>query len=239
MMRSITLAFILAITSSLSIQAQGYNYAGIGYNMAFLQSDGLDYVIGRYNDTRAYLTETMKDPHYFDGIAIRFGGANGAFLYDFGYTQQSCVVSASGVDASGIEQQRDVKDKWNTLDIGLGVSMGASDRFSLAAGVNFGLNSEKYLTRAETPDNIGKANFAQINKQFKIGMSPFVQFTVAGDAGGIMFRPYYAWSPVKTDYYDLNAYINPYTYALDPISIEGTLKGFGLSVVFIYYEYQD
>ena len=238
-MRSITLLAIITFLGITPAKSQSYGFGGIGYNMSFLQSDGLDFVIGRYNDTRAYLTETMENPRYFDGISIHFGGAQKAFLFDFGYTQQSCVVSASGVDQSGIEQQRDVKDKWNTIDIGLGVSAGASDHFSLAAGVNFGLNSEKYLTRAETPDNIGTANFAQINKQFKFGISPFVQFTITGESAGLLIRPYYAWSPVKTDYYDLNAYINPYTYILDPINIEGTLKGFGVSVLFILYEYQD
>lgn len=215
-------------------RAQGYDYFGIGYNAALLKSEGLDFVVDRYNETRPYLTTQMPHPQYFDGISIHGGVGKGALLLNFGYTQQSCVVSASGIDATGVEIQRDLKDKWNTIDVGLGVNLGNSETKALALGVNFGLNSEKSLTRSDIPDDIGKANFEQVQKQFKIGISPFLQFIVASDGGaGLLIRPYYAWSPVKTEYSELNGFINPYTAVGDPYPIEGTLQGFGVTVLLV------
>ena len=234
----ILLGFVLVANQT--VKAQTYGYIGLGYNMSFLQSDGLDYVISRYNETRTYLDEQMKDPRYFDGMAIHFGLSQNAFLFDFGYTQQSCVVGAEGVDLSGVVQRREVKNKWNTIDFGFGVSLGNSETKALALGVNVGLNSEKSLTRADTPDKIGVANFAQVQKQFKIGLSPFVQFAVCSEDGfGVIFKPYYAWSPVKTDYTELNKYINPYTAPGDPSPIEGTLKGFGITVMLAFIDAEE
>lgn len=235
---------ILALFSLLIIaqraSAQDFDYFGAGYNMAFLKSDQLDFVVDRYNETRTYLTEEMNYPRYFDGISLHGGIGRNAFLFNFGYTQQSSVVGAEGVDASGVLVRREVKDKWNTIDIGLGVNLGSSDTKALSLGVNFGLNSEKSLTRADAPDAIGKANFEQVNKQFKIGISPFAQFIVATEDGvGILFRPYYAWSPVKTDYTNLNEYINPYTAIGDPYPLESTLKGFGISILIVAFDGYD
>lgn len=234
-MRKILFISILFILGSTGY-SQGFYYAGGGYNAAFLKSEGLDYVINRYNETRPYLDETMPSPHFYDGLTFHFGGAANAFFWDFGFTYRSCVVSATGVDASGTEQQRDVKNKWNTFDVGLGVNLGNSDTKALMIGINTGLNSEKSLTRADTPEDIGIANFAKVNSQFKIGFEPFVQFIVATENGlGILFKPYYSWSPIKTDYTELNAYINQYTYINDPSPIEGVLKGFGLSIMLVGY----
>lgn len=235
-MRINTLFIILAL-SCVRLSAQGYDYFGIGYNMAFLQSEGLDFVTNRYNETRPYLYDQMDEPRYFDGLSIRGGLARNAFLVDFGYTQQSCVVSAEGIDATGVAIQRDLKNKWNTLDVAFGVNVGDGEKGAFALGVNFGLNSEKSLTRSDTPDNIGKANFAQVQKQFKVGISPFVQLILAGEGGaGVLIRPYYAWSPVTTDYSELNAYINPYTAVGDPNPLDGDLKGLGVTVLIVGFD---
>lgn len=238
-MKKIILPVLLFCCIS-SLFAQGTAYFGLGYNMSFFQSDGLDFVVDRYNETRTYLDEPMPYCRYFDGLSLHFGGSKGAFMVDGGFTFRSTIVSASGTDASGIVQQRDLKDKWNTFDLGLGANIGASDNFSLAIGINTGVDSEKSLTRADTPDNIGVANFEKVNSQYRIGFEPFIQFIIASEGGvGLKIRPYYSFSPVTTDYYDLNAYINPYTYAGDPITIPGKLSGFGITLEFCYFEFND
>jgi hypothetical protein len=226
-------AFCLIATQ---LSAQNYYYRGAGYNMAFLKSEGLDYVIDRYNQTRTFLDDKMEYCRYYDGPSLRSGLCYNHFFVDFGFTYRSSKVSASGVDATGIRQQRDIKNKWNTFDLGLGIGLGANDNIALAIGVNMGLNSEKTLTRVATPDEIGKANFAKVNGQFKIGFEPFAQLILATDGGfGVLFRPYFSWTPVETDYYEANRYINEFTYTSDPSVIKGKLSGFGLSVVLVAY----
>ena len=165
------LLFLLVLTfSTVSAQmltAQNYYYRGIGYNAALLKSEGLDFVIDRYNQTRSYLDDKMEYCHYYDGPSFRSGLSYNHFFIDFGFTYRSCKVSASGIDASGVRQQRDLKNKWNTFDLALGLGAGANENIALAFGVNIGLNAEKTLTRADTPDKIGVANFAKVNSQFK------------------------------------------------------------------------
>ncbi len=223
-----------------NVSAQHAYYFGAGYNASVLHSDGLDYVIDRYNETRTYLDDEMEYCRYYDGITTHVGGTASAFAWDFGFTQRASTVSASGEDVTGTIQQRDLKSKWNTWDIGLGVCLGAEDNFALMIGINTGIDSEKQLTRADSPENINTANFEKVNSQYKVGFEPFVQFIAATDNGfGIMFKPYFSWTPVTTDYYELNSYINPYTYANDPMTIEGRLTGFGISLSLLYYEMND
>ena len=234
------LLFSICIVTFGKVQAQDIFYAHIGYNAAVLKSEGLDFVVDRYNETRAYLTEPMPYPHYYDGLTLHVGGASSAFMYDFGLTYRSNVVSATGIDATGFEVQRDLKNKWNTFDVGLGVCVGGNEQFALMIGVNSAINSEKALTRADYPEDIGKANFEKVNSQFKIGFEPFVQMIVTNENGvGLLFKPYYSWSPILTEYTELNSYINPYTYVGDPYPIEGRLTGFGLSVSLVRYDYSN
>ncbi len=234
------LVFTFSTVCTQVLTAQNYYYRGIGYNAALLKSEGLDFVIDRYNQTRSYLDDKMEYCHYYDGPSFRSGLSYNHFFIDFGFTYRSCKVSASGIDASGVRQQRDLKNKWNTFDLALGIGAGANENIALAFGVNIGLNAEKTLTRDDTPDKIGVANFAKVNSQFKIGFEPFAQLILATDKGlGLAFRPYFSWTPVQTDYYELNSYINQYTYVNDPLSIKGKLSGFGLSVILVYYTYSD
>lgn len=232
MKSALTLALCIMLTAQL--RAQDFFYAGIGYNISFYQSEGLDFVIDRYNETRPYLTTTMPYARHFDGITMHIGGATNSFIYDFGYTQRACTVTALGVDISGEEVRRDVKSKWNTYDIGLGVSLGNSDKFAFMLGVNTGINSEKADSRSAVSDNIGVARYTTVVKKFKVGFEPFVQLLLTSDNGlGILFKPYYTWTPTETNYADLNAYINPFTYTADPLEINGKLTGYGLSIMLI------
>jgi len=222
-----------------SAQAQSYNYFAIGYNASMLSSDGLNYVVDRYNETRTYLDVTMPHPQYFDGLAVRFGASPGVILADFGFTGQSCKVSASGVDVTATEVQRDLKDKWNTYDVGLGFNLLKRDNAIIALGANFGINSEKIYTRVDAPENIKDQDFELVQKTFKVGIAPFLQFMILGDNGsGLLLRPYYAWSPMPTDYAALNAAINPATYANDPETIEGTLTGFGVNITLVHVNWE-
>jgi len=234
-----SLHFILLLTTiniTETGKTQGYSYGGLGYNASYLKSEGLDFVIDRYNETRPYLTTIMPYNRYYDGITAHFGGAANYFAYDIGFTYRSSVVSASGIDGSGIEVQRDLKNKWNTWDFSMGINLGNSDTKALTIGINTALDSEKTLTRSDTPDKIGVANFAKVNSAFKIGFEPYIQLILATEEGfGILLKPYYSWTPVKTDYSELNQYINPYTYINDPIPIEGKLSGFGINIILIGY----
>lgn len=233
-MKKIAILLIACVMCIGHISAQGYDYLGLGYNMGFLRSEGLDFVVDRYNETRPYLNDQMEQPRYFDGFAIHGGVGRGLLLLNLGYTQQSSKVSAEGTDATATTVQRDLKNKWNTFDLGIGLNIADGDRGAFGLGVNMGLNSEKALTRTGAPDDIGKEKFEEVQKQFKVGFSPFVQIILTGDSGtGLLIRPYYAWSPMTTDYTELNAAINPATAAGDPTPLEGDLKGFGITLLVV------
>lgn len=222
----------------IQVSAQKTFYGAAGYNLSIMKSEGLDYVVDRYNATRSYLDDQMDYMHYYDGIHLAIGAGQGPVLITFGFTQRQSKSSASGKDQTGTVQQRDLKNKWNTYDMGIAFGFN-SDHLGLYLGCSMGINAEKTLTRVGSADEVGTANFEKVNSQYKAGFDPYISIAVPMGGAAFIIKPYFSWTPVKTDYYKLNQFINPYTYANDPVNIEGRLTGYGCTISLGFYDYSE
>ncbi len=206
-------------------------YFSVGYNGNIFKSEKLDFVIDRYNETRAYLDKTMDYPHYIDGLDLHFGGGS-KVIFDIGYAWRGAEVSASGIDASGINQQRDLKYKFGVWNFALAYNFLNSTDFMLALGYNQTLGSEKIESRVGPAADIENENYTDIIKSFSPAAEFFIQVGVPlTERAGLLIKPYYHLNLVETDYGDVNRAINPATAAADDFELLSAPGGFGISIM--------
>jgi hypothetical protein len=226
-MKKILFSALILQTGLLHAQ---YGYIALGYNGNYLSAENLDFVIDRYNETRVYLDDQMEYPHYLDGFDIHIGGGD-KVLVDVGYTWRSAKVSASGVDASLTEQQRDLKFKFGAFDFGLGFNVINSGTV-VSIGYNLTVGTEKYFSRLAPVGDVDKEDYDLIFKSFNPGGDVFIQFLFPfSDNNSLLIKPYYHFSYVVTDYAALNEALNPATASFDEPILESQLGGFGCSVM--------
>jgi len=73
------LAFILFILCCSGI-AKAQIYFGFGYNLGYAKLDSLNYVLHRYNQTRAWLDDTMPQIHVPNGFVVSVEAFQGDFF---------------------------------------------------------------------------------------------------------------------------------------------------------------
>lgn len=214
-------------------------YFSVGYNGNMFKSENLDFVIDRYNETRTYLDKTMDYPHYLDGLDLHIGGGS-KMLFDIGYAWRGAEVSANGIDATGVDQQRDLKYKFGVWNFALAYNFLNSTNFMLALGYNQTLGSEKIYTRVGPATDIENENYEDIIKSFSPAAEFFVQIGVPlTESVGLLIKPYYHLNLVETDYGDVNRMINPATAAADDYELPSKPMGFGISVMAAFGSFGD
>lgn len=225
-MNKCILIFLVALPRFLFSQ---FGYMSMGYNANLFESEQLNFVVDRYNETRTYLDEEMAHPNYFDGFEIHAGGGDNV-LVDIGFAWRSSKVSASGVDASGTNQQRDLKYKFGSFEFGIGY-VAVKGEIKIAAGYNQTLGSEKAYSRVDLAEEVNSTDYDLVFKSFNPGADIFILFIFpVADGNAILLRPYYHFSYGTTDYAGLNEALNPATAAADPQVLESSFKGFGASL---------
>lgn len=217
----------LFLCFSLSSFSQSMNI-GIGYNIGtHTKVGGLDYVVGRYNDTRPWLSKKMEDPGFFRGMSYSMDYYYLNSLMSFEWIGRKSDFSASGVSSAG-DFTRDYRLKMNSWNFGLGRKMkkksGAKGNY---LGMDFNMIIIKNYTRVyKTGDHI--PDYEQIDEwDLSLGISPFIQHV------GTRFttKIYYQLSYLKNDYWYANRAINSNTWSADPYEkIKGNSRSLGLCV---------
>jgi hypothetical protein len=229
---------LLCTTSLLHAQRGTFITFGVGYNAALMRSDGLDYVIKGYNTMHANFGGPLENCRFYDGVAVYAAvGIRGLYV-DAGFVSRSCKVSSRSIDDNGTVLQRDLKNKFNTLNLGVGWTAVAQPRFGLGFGVGTALGFDKVLTRIGKTESIQNAGYGKPVSQFKAAFEPFITIITASRRGrSFMIKPYVSWTPFKTDYRELNKKINPDGYKYDtPKSVQSQLMGFGATVTLNMYQ---
>lgn len=240
MKRILLLLLLLFACQAIPLHSQPGTFltVGAGYNAALMRSDGLDYVIKRYNTMHANFGGALESCRYYDGFAMyAAAGIRGLYL-DAGFVSRSCKVSSRSIDDNANILQRDLKNKFNSVNIGVGWTAVAQPRFGLGFGVGTALGFEKVLTRIGKAMSIEKAGYGKPVSQFKAAFEPFMTILIASPNGrAMMIKPYASWTPVKTDYRKLNLKLNPDGYMYDPpSSVQSPLLGFGVTATFNLYQ---
>lgn len=180
----------------------------------------------------------LENCRLYDGVAVyAAAGIRGLYL-DAGFVSRSCKVSSRSIADNADVLQRDLKNKFNTINIGVGWTAVAQPRFGLGFGVGTALGFDKVLTRIGKVESVQHAGYGKPVSQFKAAFEPFMTIIIASPNGrGIMIKPYASWTPEKTDYRKLNLKLNPDGYMYDaPSSVQSALIGFGVTATFNLYQ---
>lgn len=239
MKRSIIL-FLFIVNFSFGTYSQSQFWFGMGYNMSrFKLDNSLNYVIDRYNQTRTgYLTKTMDNIHFADGMALSFGFNNERFIYDLSYTGKRQTVSAQGNNTLNIKYQRDLRLKSKCFSMGLGYALLNFETFSLSLCATIDLMSLKTETRVAEVLTIDEEDYENISNDIDIGTTFYFQFLIGSPRGkglALLARPYYQFNYLKINFVDVNERINPDTYYNDSYYIEGRPSNIGLSLMLAIY----
>jgi hypothetical protein len=224
--KSILILALFVCVSSYSF-SQSVNI-GIGYNIGIhTKVGGLDYVVGRYNDTRSWLKNKMETPGFFRGMSYSMDFYDKNSLMTFEWIGRKSDLKASGVSSSG-DYTRDYRFKMNSWNFGLGRKMkkkaGAKGNY---LGMDFNMIIIKNYTRLySTGDKTPE--YQQISSwDLSLGIAPFIQHV----GSRFTTKVYYQLSYLKNDYWEANRVINSATWSSDPYEkLEGNSRSLGICV---------
>lgn len=217
--------FFISIPSILSAQI----WVTAGYGFSWLNSDGLNYVVDRYNSTRNYLTKEMEQPGTYSGFALNAGLNFVSIQMDVRYSSRSTQITSEGA-VSGTSFKREVDIDYNFYGFGIGFG-DFNEAFGYSLGVDLEIISPGIVTRIDP----GIETEVDIS-QFATAVSPQVVFFLRFGAEiplALSLRTYYTIGITDIDYAKLNETINPSTYLNDPTENQsGKIGGLGIELQF-------
>jgi len=225
MKKIIFFLFLLMLPSIASAQV----WVTAGYGFSWLNSDGMNYVIDRYNSTRNFLTKDMEQPGVFSGFAFNAGLNFVNVQMDVRYSSRSTQITSEG-NVSGTNFKREIDIDYDFYGFGIGFG-DFNEAFGYSLGVDLEIVSPGMVTRIDP----GTETEVDIS-QFATAVSPqFVFFIKFGNEIplGISVRTYYTFGLTEIDYDKLNETINPNTYPNDPADKQSSkFSGFGIELQF-------
>jgi len=240
MIKKTYVIILILLLQSSYVFSQNQWWFGFGYNMSrFKMDDGLNYVIDRYNQTRTTsLTKEMKPVHFADGLAFSLGFNFYRFIFDIGYTGKKETVFAQGNFTSGSNLQRDIRFKNKCMNMGMGYAFLNTRNASVALCATVDVGTVRTETRTGEISGIGNESYEEITNDLSMGSTFYMQFLLGFGRGkgiALIARPYYQLSYFDTDFYDVNAEINPTTYMHDPDDLACKTSNVGLALILAIY----
>ena len=226
-MKKFLFIFLLSsIPSILSAQV----WLTAGYGFSWLNSDGLNHIIDRYNSTRNYLSKDMEQPGAYSGFALNAGLNFISIQMDVRYSSRSTQISSEGT-VNGTKFKREIDTDYSIYGFGIGFGS-----FDSNVGYSFGVDIELIFPGIVTRINPGVETEVDLASQFVTAVSPqFVLFVKLGDELplAVSLRPYYTIGITDIDYKELNKTINPNTYQNDTEEDQKSkVGGFGIELQF-------
>ncbi len=214
--------FYLAGTSTLALAKKSNTTLGVGlgYQVGFFNTDSINFILQRYNDTRSYLSNKMRDIKMVSGLVIPvqglIGSGNTGLMYEFGFTLAKAKRHAVGIDNSGIKQERQVKVGFNVWNLGLGPAF-VGKYAVVAPMLGFEIGMVKVKTRAAPSNEVSRADWIKVVSRPCVSGSLSMLCWVGSGASGFKLglQPYYRLGFLKSDMQELNTAINPATWAND------------------------
>ncbi len=202
---------------------------GIGYNLGtHLNTDGLDFVIGRFNDTRPYLGKNMKEPGIFRGINFAIELFDTNCVFNLEWVGRKSEVFAQSPDSIGANTRIDLKYAVNSLNLGYGYKM--NHKKSGIMGFYTGIDLSCIFINTDTrtySTSVSASKYTKIKTHFQIGFSPFFQYV----HDRFTTKIYYQLMIFKVYYSNENQKLNPDTWmADDKYKNNGKTSSLGISV---------
>lgn len=228
----VILVFLIGLNAGYG-QIMG-NFGG-GYNASFVKANTVNTIIGRYNQTRNYLSQPMDNLHFMDGISWNFHWIFNTVMFDFNFDKRKAEMSAVGNPGTGI-MQRDLKFKSNTFGLGMGLNLMEQSPY-LILGFDLDAGANSIFTRISSPEAVEDLDYDEITRQLMIGGTIWAQILLCNknNSGiGLGIRPYYHFDFMKTNYAWFNEAINPNTHQADIFDPYGKMNNFGFQVILYF-----
>jgi len=221
--------YILLIVLSLSPILSAQIWLTAGYGFSWLNTDGADFVVDKYNSTRNFLTKEMDKPGAFTGFGIN-GGLNFVGVQmDVRYNFRSTQITSEGV-VNGTNYKREIDMSFDSF--GFGIGFGAFEDM-----IGYGIGATIEIISPEISTRITGSTETKVDvTSFSTAVSPQVILMIKLSEDiplGFTIRPYYTIGIDEIDYSELNETINPNTYGNDQVEDQvSKLKGFGIELQF-------
>ncbi|MEM8559271.1 MAG: hypothetical protein AAGG50_15725 [Bacteroidota bacterium] len=240
---TLCLALHLGLAVSLSAQSPDSGIAftfDLGYQAHFESPDGLNFVVGRYNETRNFLTSEMEPFDQFSGLTGSLGAYLAWLYFDLGFNRRAQERSAEGV-LNGQATVRGVRTTNYGVYLSAGVALASNGvaapfkMMAVTAGMRSEFSATRFSTRTGPADQVGSLDWEEVENDLRFYVGPFVKFTL----GPLVVEPYYLFDVDFSDLpsvglLSLNEEINPSTFQRDPDPTYGG-GGFGLRIAAILY----
>ncbi len=232
----ILLTFIIV---AMGVQSQ--TYVALGYNAATpLKFQRFDYIIDNYNYNHPNLTKTMEYINFLQGFTMTSGYRYHGLFAEVSYRGATQTAEASYNDDNGFATTRELRARFRTLDISVGICAPFYDWnfFALGCGVSVGNFSIKtrsvasYATNARWSDNLIRHGNTIFSYNFFVRYSPY--------GGLICLEPYVSITPSKflgidmmADLQSVNANLNPGTYQGSTEKLDAITGHAGMKIIVI------
>ena len=219
--------------------SQSFGYFSVGYNGTKSDLKNFNYVIDRYNETRTWLSSKLDNINYLDGVCFNFGGGWKRGFFDISWSNRSDVKIAKG-DNGSVIAERELKLRMNNFSFSKGFTIGGIDGFlPIYFGLSIDLCQLKVFTRTANLGQLKQEDYILAHNKFLPATSIFFQHIITGrgKSGGIglLLKPYVQIPWYTTDFFDVNAYLNPYTYQNDPLELKTLAINYGFSVSLVFF----
>ncbi len=200
-------------------------YIGVGYNIGNSPFDDINYIIGRYNETRVDLNldPEMKDLHRTSGFAFELGMLTDWLQVGISFQYNRADTFSRLLNADNVEWQRDLYLRTFSFSTDMGLVIGRNGLLAIP-GVGMNFLPYRFLTRTGQVGEIEDNELMESSSGIAIQGKVFVKFFLRGlDNSGldIMIEPYIFLSIAGSDLYELNEDINPNTWFYDASAMEG------------------
>ncbi|MGE0635473.1 MAG: hypothetical protein AB7G44_03120 [Bacteroidia bacterium] len=227
------LPFLFIIASASEAFSQNHLYAAFGYNLGYASLAGLNYNVDRYNITRTWLDEEMGNVHFPNGFTFAVGKSGRRFLFDMTWVGRHQTVSASGTQPNGDVGERELKWRMNSFNIGLGAAFLKTPYARIAVGVSLDLGTERTFTRLKTNGVYDYERFMDLDKNFLVGTTVFVQFIVSTESFpmGLFIRPYIQFPYFKSRYDETANELDEANYQYGDPNSQSKSMNFGVQLM--------
>ena len=210
-----------------------------GYNITKPNLDGLNFVTGRYNDTRTILTKNMEEFNSLGGFTVTAGVIlNDIAMFDLTYIRKTGDVFAEGV-VNDTNFRRDLAVSMNSVNLSGGVIVLSSNSIKTIIGASVDIGSVGTKTRVYPLDQ-SKPSYESTDdyvpnpiSNMIFGLTPFAQVNINPGLSSfeIMIKPYYQFMINESDFKDVNRVLNPVTFTIDdPEQMVTRANNYGVEV---------
>ncbi len=233
MKKTLLLVITVVLLSGFSSTCFSQSFA-VGYRVGSGTFTPLDFVIGRYNDTRtAILTKKMDKITSLSGPVYSVGYNYG----EFGFEIEIPNLKSETVSAETSTSIRELYMKMSGFEINFSYGKQIFKEGALYGFIGGSLSVDKadptILTRTYNKTATAPT-YSEIKAggSINMGIGPYVSAHLAFTSLAIFaeVRPFYKFSVTGADFYDVNAYLNQYTFFNDNIDdTKGSMNYFGVN----------